>query len=185
VIAWLRNRLAKWADERRGKKHFAAAEGSLEERCFIVALMLAIEAREVVKQTAKLTPNDQLIFMMGYECCMMWAIKSGMEKVVKPERVQSAVLAMKRHLAKHAWYESTAFEKIWARTDVMMPIGMNAAAGPDAPPPFPVAEMLISLNQAGYPLNSMNATNLHFGMQMFLTMVNLSRAAASIAQEKL
>jgi hypothetical protein len=182
VFTWLRKRLAKRTAEKRFKELVAATEGSFIERASVAGLMMAIEAEEVTKQRAQLTPDNQLIFMMGYECCMMWAIKSGVENVLRPEQVQSVVLAMKRHLAKQTWHQAEAFEKIWAQTEVMMPKAMNMCYGPDAPPPYPVAEMILALNQAGYPLPMVELTDIKFGMHMLGMMLNLTRASRSAAQ---
>jgi hypothetical protein len=143
--------------------------------------MMAIEAEEIAKQREKLTPDGQMTFMMAYECCMMWAIKSGMEKVLKPEEVQSAVLAMRRHLAKHGWYQPEPFEKIWAEMEILMPIAMSQGA--DAPPPYPVAQMLLAPNQAGYPLDLMMGTDLNFGFYVLLMIQQLADAAKSAAKE--
>ncbi|SRR6266478_7834784 len=174
--------------EKRFKKRVASTKGSFIERASIAGLMMAIQADEVAEQRTQLTPDHQLVFMMGYECCMMWAIKSGIEKVLKPEQVQSALLAMKRYLAQHGWYEPEAFEKIWAQTKVMMPIAMNTRYGPDAPPPYPIAEMLIGLDQAGYSLpmaEKVKLSDVRFGLHMFGVMVNLTRASRSAAQDPL
>ncbi len=153
MFTWLKQRFARRTAEQRGREHFAAAEGSYVERCCIVGLMIAIEAEEIAKQREKLIPDSKMIFMMAYECCMMWAIKSGMETVLKPEEVRSAVVAMQRHLAKHGWYQRGAFEKIWSKIEVLMPMAMTVGAEPGAPPPYPLAEMLMAAEQAGYPLD--------------------------------
>jgi hypothetical protein len=177
---------ASGAAEKRFKERFAATEGSFIERSSIAGLMMAIEADEVAEQKAQLTPDSQLVFMMGYECCMMWAIKSGIERVLKPEQVQSAVLAMKRYLAQHGWHQAETFERIWAQTEVMMPIAMNTRYGPDAPPPYPLAEMLIALDQAGHSLpmaEKVKLTDVRFGMHMFGVMMNLTQASRSAAQD--
>jgi hypothetical protein len=183
MFGWFRERLARWAAERRGRQHYSAAEGSDVERFAIVGLMMAIETEDVVAERQKLTQANQTIFMLGYECCMMWAIKSGAEKVLKPEQVTSLVLAMKRHLAKHAWYQAEAIEKIWNRVEVMMPMAMNMNYGPDAPPPYPPAELHIALDQAGYPLDKKAGVNVKFGMCMLLMMVELSKRIQSIARQ--
>ena len=54
---------------------------------------------------------------------------------------------------------------------------MNAGSGPDAPPPYPVAEMLIALEQAGCRLDQMVGLDIKFGMYMMLMMVELTQAA--------
>jgi hypothetical protein len=176
------------AAERQFRERFALIEGSFIERSSIAGLMMAIEADEVVEQWKQLAPDNQSVFMMGYECCMMWAIKSGLEKVLKPEQVQSAVLAMKRYLAQHGWYQAEAFEQIWAQTEVMMPSAMKTGHGPDAPPPYPLAEMLMALDQAGHALpmaEMVKLTDVRFGIHMLGVMLNLTQASRSVAEDTL
>jgi hypothetical protein len=176
------------AAEKRFMQRFAAAEGSFIERSSVAGLMMAIEADEVAEQRTQLSPDNQSAFMMGYACCMMWAIKSGMERLLKPEQVQRVVLGMKRHLAKLAWYQADALEKIWAQTEVMMPIAMNTRYGPDAPPPYPLAEMLIALDQAGHSLpmaEKVKLTDVRFGIHMLGVMLNLTQASRSAVQDPL
>jgi hypothetical protein len=182
VFSWLRKRLAHRTAQRRGQEHFAAAEGSLAERYCVVSLMMAIEDEKVVQQLDRLPPRDELPFMMGYECCMMWAIKTGLEGTLEPEKVQAALGAMKRHLETHGWFEPSAFEKIWSRTQIVMPIAMNIGSGPNAPPPFPIAEMQVVLEQAGYPLTQIMATELEFGIYMAIMMTELKKTAQSVTR---
>lgn len=169
--------------EKRGREIFAAAEGSYVERCSIVGLMMAIEGDEIAEQRGKLKPDGQIIFMMAYECCMMWAIKTGLGKVLKPEEVQSAVHTMQRHLAKNGWYQPAAFEKIWAQMEILMPIAMSTEPG--APPPYPVAEMLMAPNLAGYPIDPIVGSNMKFGIYVLLLMQQLTDAAELAAKEHL
>jgi peptide methionine sulfoxide reductase MsrB len=103
---------------------YDAAEGTSLERYCIAGLMLAMESQEIAKQRRELTGDAEKIFMTTYECCMMWAIKRGLESELDLEGVQSAVRAMQRHLAKHAWYDATAFKRVWAAMEKMMPMAM-------------------------------------------------------------
>jgi hypothetical protein len=182
-LAWLKKRLNRQSREQRSKEHFSAAEGSFVERCAIVGLMMAIEADEVAEERRPLTQADQLAFMMGYECCMMWAIKVGTEKAYNAEKTRSLVVAMQKHLAKHGWYQAGTFEKIWARVEDMMPFAMNMSGDPNAPPPYPVAELQVALDQAGCHLAQFVGLDVRFGMYMFLVMCELTKAAEAAARE--
>ena len=173
MFAWLKQRLARRRAEQRGREIFSAAQGSYVERCAIVALLTAIEAEDIGKQREKMSRDSQMIFMIAYECCMMWAIKSGMETALKPQEVRSAVLAMQRHLASHAWYQAGPFEKIWAKMQVLMPRAMIRT--PDAPMVYPAAEMLMAANEAGYPLDLMIASDLEFGIKVLLMIQQLHK----------
>jgi hypothetical protein len=183
MFKWLKARFARRSAEKRGREIFAAAEGSYVERCSIVGLMMAIEADEIAEQRGKLKPDGQVVFMMAYECCMMWAIKTGMGKVLKPEEVQSGVHTMQRNLAKNRWYQPGAFERIWAQMEILMPIAMSTEPG--APPPYPVAEMLMAPNLAGYPIDPMVGSDMKFGIYVLLMMQQLADAAELAAKEHL
>jgi hypothetical protein len=97
--------MAHRSEEKRSHEIFAQAEGSDVERVAIVGLMVAVEADEVTIVREKLKPDAQMIFMMAFECGMMWAIKTGLLNGMDFEEVKSAVLAMRRHLVKHGWYQ--------------------------------------------------------------------------------
>jgi hypothetical protein len=139
--------------------------------------MMAIEANEVAEERRPLTHSDQVVFMMGYECCMMWAIKVGAEKAYDAEMTRLLVLAMQKHLAKHGWYQAGTFEKIWARVELIMPFAMNMSGDPNAPPPYPIAELQMALDQAGYHLAQPVGLDVKFGMHMLLVMCQLTNAA--------
>jgi hypothetical protein len=101
---------------------YEAAEGTSLERHCIASLMLAMESEEIARQRRELSPDSEKIFLTTYECCMMWAIKRGLESEVDREGVQAAVGAMQRHLEKHAWYDGTAFKRIWTAMEKAMPM---------------------------------------------------------------
>jgi hypothetical protein len=144
----------------RFRHHFSAAEGSQIQRGCIAAAMVAIEEEPVQKQRNKLPAKDQIIFMMTYECFVMWAFKQGLEKVLKPADVGPVIVAMHRHFAKHAFYQPDAFAKIWDKMQVLMPKAMAPAAKGVI---CPAADMLRAANLAGYPLEPTIGADLEFG----------------------
>jgi hypothetical protein len=183
VFSWIRKLLSPRATTKNAEDHYAVAEGSKVERCAIAGLMVALESDEVAAERKQLTQANQVIFMMGYECCMMWAIMTGAERVLNAELVQSLVVAMVRHLANHGWYKAGSFEAIWGRVQSMMPIAMKLSGGQDAPPPYPVAELMIALDQAGYHLDQPVGQDIGFGIYMFVTMRELSRATEAATRQ--
>jgi hypothetical protein len=172
--------LAKRAFKKRYKRIFAAAEGSNLQRSFIAIAMLAIEDDLVQEQRTNLAVNDQMIFMMTYECLVMWALRRGMATVLKREEFGSTLDAMHLHFARHAWYRPDAFEKIWNRMEVLMPLAMKPD---DSGIIYPVAEMIEAANQAGYPLNPMIGARLKFGMHVGLEIGRLGDFARSAVEE--
>ena len=144
----------------RFRHHFSAAEGSQIQRGCSAAAMVAIEEEPVQKQRNKLLAEDQIVFMMTYECFVTWAFKQGLEKVLKPADVEPVIVAMHRHFAKHAFYRPEAFEKIWGKMQVLMPKALTPTAKGVI---GPAASMLMAANLAGYPLDPMIGADLEFG----------------------
>jgi hypothetical protein len=101
--------------------HFGKAEGSEFQRICIATAMSEIEDKMVQAQRVQLSAKDQMIFMMTYECAVMWCLKRGMEDLAKPEKSDSAIAAMRQHFAKHAWYQPESFRRIWNQMQVTMP----------------------------------------------------------------
>jgi hypothetical protein len=107
------------------REFYETAEGTSLERYCIAGLMLAIESEEIAVQRRALTHDSDMVFMMTYECCVMWAIKRGLESEFDAEGVGCAVRAMQRHLANQVWYEATAFKRIWSAMEKIMPMAMT------------------------------------------------------------
>jgi hypothetical protein len=71
---------------------------------------------------------------------------------------------MRRHFAEHAWYQLEPFEEIWDQIQLVMPRAMTTDER--GSPPYPLAEMLIAAQAAGYPLDKAKLTDLAFGMHV-------------------
>jgi hypothetical protein len=115
--------------KRQFDRHVAQAEGSDFERAGIAAAMCELEHERVEAQRAQLSKADQLVFMMTYECAAMWCIRHGMEDLLKPEATESAVSAMERHFAEHAWYQPEPFQRIWHQMQAFIASGADDRQG--------------------------------------------------------
>jgi hypothetical protein len=142
--------------------------------------MLAIEGELVKVQRGKLSAKNQMIFIMTYECFVMWALKRGMDSVLERKVVESAVVALQQHFAKHAWYQPDVFEKIWDQIQNLMPLTLRPT---DKGIIYPAAEMIEAANQAGYPLDPMIAADLDFGMHVLMVIQPLAEIAQLAAKE--
>jgi hypothetical protein len=182
MFNWLKHHLARRAIDRRLQRHFTTAEGSYVQRGSIAAAMSEIEDPMLQRQRMKLSPEDQMVFMMTYECFMMSAIKRGLEAVLQPGDIELAIVAMQRHFAKHAWYRPGTFEKIWDQTQ----IHMRWALRPENMETFyPPADMLLVANQAGCSFNVVNVTDLSFGVHAGSMLGRLAGFAQTVANEHL
>jgi hypothetical protein len=150
--------------KRQFDRHVAQAEGSDFERACIAAAMCEIEHERVDAQRAQLSKADQLVFMIAYECAAMWCIQHGMEDLLAPEATEFAINAIRRHFAEHAWYEPEPFQRIWDQMQVFMPTAMKTDEG--GSPPYPLAEMMLAAQKAGYWCDIAKLTDLAFGMHV-------------------
>jgi hypothetical protein len=133
VFAWLKQHLARKAFQKRFERHYGAAEGSHIQRSVIAAAMSEIEYAMVQTLRTKLSPEDQIAFMITYECMVMWSLGKGMETVLNQQDLESAIVAIQRHFATHAWYDD-AFHAIWQKMQTLMPMAMRP--GDNGCPPF-------------------------------------------------
>jgi hypothetical protein len=167
MFAWLKQQLAQRAAKKRYAQHFASAEGPDFHRSIIAAGMHEVEDGVVAKVRKRMSPNHESNFMMAYECVVSWALKTGIESVLGQEGAGPAIAALHRYFEKHAWYRPGAFEKVWEEIQFAMPQAMQP--GPDGTPPYPLAEMVIAANEAGYPCD-VTAIGLTFGFHVLQTM---------------
>jgi hypothetical protein len=159
----------------RLKHHFEQAEGLEFERVCIAAAMSAIEQKRL-----ELSPSDQAIFMIAYECAVMWFLTRAMQELLKPDEIESVVLAIKGHFAKHAWYETEAFEKIWNKMQIDMPVAIKPD---DRCPPYPLAGMIMAVQGAGYPLDVNKLLSLKFGLYVGVRLGTLAGLGRSFAAD--
>jgi hypothetical protein len=152
------------------------AEGSDFERVFIATAMLAIEEKPVYEQRMKLSSNEQINFMMAYECFVMWSLNRGLEPVLKQREIESAIAALQRHFSKHAWYRAGAFEKIWKQFQSCMASGMEAFGFPST------AEMSIAAGIAGCPFDVLKLADIRFEMWVGVEFKQLFELARQMVQ---
>jgi hypothetical protein len=160
----------------RGIDRFTKAEGSEFQRLCVATTMSALEDRELRETVHLMSSADQLVFMMAYACAVMWCLKRGMEGLLKAEDIESAIVAMRQYFAKHAWYQPKAFQEIWDKMQVVMPISMKTDHGP-----YPVADMITAANMAGYPISVSKITDIRFGMYVALRLGGLVPLGRSLA----
>jgi hypothetical protein len=177
MFGWFRKKTEPTPQERevaRLQHHFHLAEGSESQRFAVAAAMSAIERDLVQRQRQKLPPEDEFVFMMAYECFVMWAIKRGMDTVLQREEIESAIVAIHRHFAKHAWYRADDFEKIWDRMQALMPMALKTDGSAMV---YPITEIILAANQAGFPLDLMICADMELGIHVVVEIGRLANVA--------
>jgi hypothetical protein len=171
MFSSLRRFLARRAIRKRLEHHYAQAEGSDFQRLCIAAAMTESEEDMVQRHGLQLSPGDQLIFMIAYECFVMWCLKQGLQKVLKPDQTDSVVAKIRRHFSKHAWYQDEAIEAIWHTTEVSMPMAMETTDS--GCPPYPLAGITVAIQTAGYTIELAKLTDIALGIHVALTLGKL------------
>jgi hypothetical protein len=165
----------------RGQQIYLSTKGSEIERLSVMAIGQALESPEVTKKREQLNPESQLVFMMVYECGMMWAIFCGMEKRLNQEIVTSVVEAMRQYVMKNGWYKEGAFEKIWAALREALPRAFVKTKEQNAI--FPYEDMMIAAQIAGYPVDDKVTCDPFFANHTLCYMMELMKASMEVAKD--
>jgi hypothetical protein len=78
MIGWIKTRLRQARVAKNLQRHMAAAVGPPIHRTAIAVAMTALDNELVEKERRKLSSSDQTIFMMAYECLVMWSLVRGL-----------------------------------------------------------------------------------------------------------
>lgn len=148
-------------DEERFRAHFSAAVGTFLERASIGIAMVALEDDYLSEKRMELSPEDQAIFMTSYASMVTWVLANEIRTVVAQPELTQIVDALQAYISTETWYRQDAFPKLWKEMQIFMPMAMNCDVG--APPPYPLADMLLAADAAGYPLSNKVRPSLKFG----------------------
>jgi hypothetical protein len=142
--------------------------------------MAALEHDAVRKELRKVPSDQQGVFMMVYECFVMWSFVSGLSRVLKHERLPPIVAAMRDHFAEHAWYRPEEFEKLWDQTVEWMP----QFAKPTKDGQFWPAAALVQIpHAAGSRLDFV--PDYTFGCHVLNTLVSMADIGGFAGQQEL
>jgi len=181
MLDWLKKRLHRKKVADQLQRHMGTAVGSSLQRSAIAVAMTAIEDELVQEERGRLSTSDQEVFMMVYECLVMWSQMRGFASAGIPERVQADVVAaMRDHFARHAWYAADDFKRIWDKTQEWMPSFVK----PDKDGTiWPVAARVQISHAAGCQLGFMPGTA--FGYHLISVITSLADIARHTGEEQL
>ena len=161
------------------KMHFATAKGSHFQRSLIAASMVEIEEEIVRRERERLPKEQQPVFMMTYECFVMWSLKRGFEAVIGAQETESAIETIRDHFATHAWYELGSFERIWASIQAEMPSSLTPKGQFGII--YPIADMVVAANLAGFSFEV--PTDYVFGVHVIQRIKLLADFGRDLAEE--
>jgi hypothetical protein len=180
MLDWVKKKLRQKKVAERMHRHMETASGPQLHRSAISMTMAALEDETVQEEMRRLPPDQQEVFMMVYECFLMWSFTSGLSKVLKHEQLPPVVAAMRDHFAGHAWYRPEEFEKLWDQTEKWMP----AFAKPSEDGKFWPAAALVQIpNAAGSQLTFV--PDYTFGCHVLNTLSRMADIGRFTAEQEL
>src|SRR5882672_3420000 len=121
MFDWVKKKVHQKKVAERMHRHMKAASGPQLHKSAIAMTMAALEDEAVQEQMRAVPSGQQQVFMMVYECFVMWSFMSGLRRVLEYEKLPPVVAAIRDHFADHAWYSPDEFEKLWDETERWMP----------------------------------------------------------------
>jgi hypothetical protein len=122
MFDWLKTKLHQKKVAEQMRKHMASATGLPLHRGIIAVAMAALDNDLVQEEMSRVRSDQRNVFMMTYECIVMWAILRGFDLVGTEKPVQTGIVtAMIDHFARQSFYVREQFAKLWEETRKWMP----------------------------------------------------------------
>jgi hypothetical protein len=136
--------------EKRYRVHYERASGSDLHRRAVAIAMMELEDPWVSRALAEFSAEEQPIFLMSYECFILWVLLRSLEKRLQPAEIRELAKQVRDAFATFGRHDSAAFEKIWPYTTELMPIALKG--GKDTGIVYPLYHIIEAATSAGYPL---------------------------------
>ena len=170
MLDWLKTKVHEKKVSDRLHKHLATAKGPSLHRLAIAVVMSALEDDLLREEVSKVKADQKEVFMMTYECLVMWATLNGLASADIPQSVlDDVVTAMRDHFAEHASYTADYFENLWDKTLFWMP--QFAKPSKDGKH-WPVAALLQIPHAAGLHLDF--SPSMTFGYHFINTLATIT-----------
>src|SRR5712691_8292188 len=99
MFDWVKKKLHQRKVAERMHRHMKTAGGPQLHRSAIAMTMAALEDESVQEQMRGMSADQQEVFMMVYECLLMWTFLGGLSSVLELEQLPPVAAAMRDHFA--------------------------------------------------------------------------------------
>lgn len=181
MLDWLKTKVHERKVRDLMHKHLATASGPSLHRLVIAVAMSALEDELVREEVSNVKADQKEVFMMTYECLVVWGILNGLASAHIPElMLDDVVTSMRDHFAEHASYTPDDFEKLWDETQIWMP--QLATPSKDGKH-WPVAALLQIPHAAGIRLDF--SPSMTFGYHVINTLASLTDRGKFAGEQEL
>ena len=150
MLSALFQRIAAKRLEKRFHAHFESASGPVSHRNAVAVAMMELEDPWVSQVMAVYSAVEQPVFLMAYECFILWVLIRALQQRLQPADIQDLTKRVRDAFVTFGCHDSVVFEKIWPYTAEFMPIALKGGAQTGAVYPLPL--IIQAATSAGYPL---------------------------------
>ncbi len=171
MLSRLFQRIAAKRAEKRFRAHFEKASGPVLHRNAFAIAMMELEDPWVAKATAEFSPEEQPIFLMAYQCFIMWMLMYVLQRRLEAAKLRDLSKCLREAFASFSYHTPAIFEKIWPCTQQLMPMALEGG-GPLFPGKrtvYPSPDIILAATLAGYPLPQ-KILNYHLGVHPLVVM---------------
>jgi hypothetical protein len=122
MLSGLFQRIAAKRLEKRFHAHFERASGPVLHRNAVAVAMMELEDPWVSQVMAEFSAEEQPIFLMAYECFILWVLMRALQGRLQPTEIQDLTKRVRDGFVTFGNHDSVVFEKIWPFTQEFMPI---------------------------------------------------------------
>jgi phage FluMu protein Com len=132
--------------EKRFHTHFAGASGPVLHRNAIAVAMMELEDPWLSQVMADFSAEEQRVFLMAYQCFVLWAVAHALWDRLKPDELQDLADSIRDAFATLDYHSPAIFHKIWPHTQELMAMELQKDSG------YPMVSIVQAAILAGYPL---------------------------------
>lgn len=129
-----------WFEQREREKlywrYYNSAKGNDFAKTSFALLMMELEDDLIKRITLKHPLEQQKIFLMAYECFVMWLIKFNIERSLQRESVVQLLGTLRDNIRDCGHYEQGVFEEIWEAVQDAMPVCLTPGTKTGVPVPW-------------------------------------------------
>jgi hypothetical protein len=178
MLSALFQRIAAKRLEKRFHAHFESASGPVSHRNAVAVAMMELEDPWVSQVMAVYSAVEQPVFLMAYECFILWVLIRALQQRLQPADIQDLTKRVRDAFVTFGCHDSVVFEKIWPYTAEFMPIALKGGAQTGAVYPLPL--IIQAATSAGYPLPQ-KILDYRLGVHILVVMKRISETLSSDA----
>jgi hypothetical protein len=166
LSSWFQRRAAKRL-EKKFHHHFERASGSVLDRNAVAIAMMELEDPWVVQVAAEFSAEQQPIFLMAYQCFILWVVTQVLRERLQPGELLDPTKRVRESFASCSYHTPSVFEKIWPYTQQLMTVALQGGRLTEVV--YPLPHIIQAAISAGYPLPQ-KILNYQLGLHVLIVM---------------